>query len=387
MDAAELEAAGLLEGVDGPALRDGRIELLQDLLEQGFSVEELLDATRRQRLALLPVDRVFNREGAKYTPVEVAEKSGLGLEFSRRLWRALGMADGGDHVVAFSDADVEAARTVAQFQAAGLPEDALVVISQVLGQGSAQLAETLREVIGEMMLEAGISERTLGLRFAEAGDQLVPMLIPMMGYVLQVHLREQIKTDVISQVELTTGQVEGARHVTVCFADLVGFTRLGERVPPAELSRAGRRLTELAVEVARPPVRLVKMIGDGALLVSSEPEPMVEAALELCRMADLHAGELLPLRAGVADGPAVSQGGDWFGAPLNLASRVTEVARPGSVLATRAVRDSAVEAFEWSYAGRKRFRGVSGDVTLYRARRTEPSSEASSSGTGRRRRC
>jgi adenylate cyclase len=375
MDAAELEAAGLLEGVDGPALRDGRIELLQDLLEQGFSVEELLDATRRQRLALLPVDRVFNREGAKYTPVEVAEKSGLGLEFSRRLWRALGMADGGDHVVAFSDADVEAARTVAQFQAAGLPEDALVVISQVLGQGSAQLAETLREVIGEMMLEAGISERTLGLRFAEAGDQLVPMLIPMMGYVLQVHLREQIKTDVISQVELTTGQVEGARHVTVCFADLVGFTRLGERVPPAELSRAGRRLTELAVEVARPPVRLVKMIGDGALLVSSEPEPMVEAALELCRMADLHAGELLPLRAGVADGPAVSQGGDWFGAPLNLASRVTEVARPGSVLATRAVRDSAVEAFEWSYAGRKRFRGVSGDVTLYRARRTEPSSE------------
>lgn len=231
MDTAELEAAGLLEGIDEPALRQGRIELLQDLLDQGFSVEELREATGRHRLALLPVDRVFNREDAKHTAVDVSERSGLDLELLRRLWRALGLAEVDDHEVNFTDADVEAARTVAQFHAVGLPEDALVLVSQVLGQGTAQLAETLREITRETMIEAGISERALGLRFAVAADELVPMLIPLMGYILQVHLREQVKSDVVSQAELATGRLEGARHMTVCFADLVGFTRLGERVP------------------------------------------------------------------------------------------------------------------------------------------------------------
>ncbi|HYH59467.1 MAG TPA: adenylate cyclase regulatory domain-containing protein [Thermoleophilaceae bacterium] len=375
MDTEDFESAGLLEGLDEPA-REARIELLRDLAEQGFTPDELVEAARDQRLALLPVDRVFDREGAKYTPAELAERSGLDVDFLRRLWRALGMAEVEDDEVAFGEADLEAATTVAQFNAVGLPEDALVLVSQVLGQESARLAETLREITAEAMLEAGISERTLGLRFAQAAEQLVPMLAPLRGYILDVHLREQVKTDIVSQAELQTGRLEGARHVTVCFADLVGFTRLGERVPPAELSHAGRRLTEVAVEAARPPVRLVKMVGDGALLVSPEPEPLVEAGLELCRLAESHDDELPPLRVGLADGPAIPQSGDWFGAPVNLASRVTEVARPGSVLVTRAVRDAVHDSFAWSYAGKKRFRGVSGEVALYRARPKEPVSPA-----------
>lgn len=381
MTAEELEAAGLLEGIDDPGQRQERVALLQDLLDQGFTLDELREAARRQRLALLPVDRVFNREGAKYSAIDIAERTGLDLELLRRLWRALGLAEAEDEEVAFTEADLEAATTVAQFHSVGLPPDALVLVSQVLGQSSARLAETLREITAETMLEAGISERTLGLRFAQAADQLIPMLVPLMGYILGVHLREQVKSDIVSQAELSTGRLDGARHVTVCFADLVGFTRLGERVPPAELSRAGRKLTEIAVDAARPPVRLVKMVGDGALLVSAEPAPLLEAALDLCDLAEAHADELPPLRVGVADGPAISQSGDWFGAPLNLASRVTEIARPGSVLATRGVRDNARERFDWSYAGRKRFRGVSGDVPLYRARRVPDPAVSDDGGT------
>jgi adenylate cyclase len=369
MAVEDLEAAGLLDRIEDPVVRQERIELLGELEAAGFSIDELVQATRRQRLPLLPVDRIFGREEAEYSPIDIAERSGLELDFLRRLWRALGLAEAEDDEVTFTEADLEAATTVGQFHAAGLPEASLVLVSQVLGQGTARLAETLREITGEAMLEAGITERALGLRYADAAEQLVPMLVPLMGYILRVHLREQIKTDVVSQVELTTGRLEGARDVTVCFADLVGFTRLGERVPPAELSRAGRRLTEIAIDAARPPVRLVKMVGDGALLVSPEPEPLIGAALELCEMAETYEQEIPPLRVGVASGPAISRSGDWYGQPLNLASRVTEVARPGSVLATLAVRDCAREAFSWSYAGRKRFRGVSGDVVLYRARR------------------
>ena len=87
-------------------------------------------------------------------------------------------------------------------------------------------------------------------------------------------------------------------------------------------------------------MRLVKVIGDAVMLVSPEPGPMVAATLELVERAE--AQEALPqLRAGVAYGPAVNRWGDWFGSTVNLASRLTARARPGSVLTTEEVRDAA----------------------------------------------
>jgi adenylate cyclase len=196
----------------------------------------------------------------------------------------------------------------------------------------------------------------------------VPAFTPLLGHVLHAHLKEQVKSDILSQAELATGRFEG-QEMTVCFADLVGFTRLGERVAPGELSRAGRRLTEMAVDAARPPVRLVKMIGDAAMLVSPEPEALLHAGLELVAAADDPAGEMPQLRVGVAAGPAISHSGDWFGAPVNLASRLTGIARPASVVATKPVRDALRETFDWAFIGARRFRGVRGEVPVYRARR------------------
>jgi adenylate cyclase len=365
---AEIEAAGLLDGLAGEGAREDRATLIEELLAGGFSIDEVRDAVRRDRLPLLVVDRVLNPKGTELTGVEVAELSGLPNDFLKRLWRSLGLAETADDEVAYSEADVEAARTLAPFLEAGLGEEPLVLIGQVLGQGMSRLAETLREIVGEALLQAGDSEHALGLRYAQAAEHLVPLLNPLLGYVLSVHLREQVKTDVVLEAELATGRVEGARPIVVCFADLVGFTTLGERVPPGELSAAGRRLTTLAVEAARPPVRLVKMIGDAAMLVSPDPRSLLEAALELSDRAEADPG-LTQLRVGVASGDAIVHCGDWLGAPVNLASRVTGAARPGSVLATSAVRQKAEPGFAWSYAGRRRFKGVRDEVSLYRVRR------------------
>src|SRR5438094_8407662 len=310
LDIAQLEAAGLLDDVEDEHTRHERVELLQQLLRDGFSLEELQQAARQDRLALLPVDRVLHREGACLTPVDVAEKSGLPLDLLRRLWRALGLADAGDTEVAFTETDLAAAKPVALFRAAGLGEEPLGLISQVVGQSMSRLSETLREIAGQALLQAGDSERTLGIRYAQATEQLVPLLTPLLGYVLGVHLKEQIKTDIIRQTELVSGRLGFARQITVCFADLVGFTRLGERVPPLELSNAARRLTDMAIDVARPPVRLVKMIGDAALLVSTDPEPLVHAALDIVALAE-HQSELTPQPpAGIASGQAIPQSGD-----------------------------------------------------------------------------
>ncbi|HKP88696.1 MAG TPA: adenylate cyclase regulatory domain-containing protein [Thermoleophilaceae bacterium] len=365
---AEIEAAGLLDGLADDRAREDRAVLVEQLLADGFTVEEVRDAARRGRLPLLPLDRVLHPPGVELTSVDVAERSGLSLDFLTRLWRALGLAETADDEVAYAEADVEAARTLAPFLEAGLDPESLVLIGQVLGHGMGRLAETIREVVGNELLRAGDSEQALGLRYAQAAEHLVPLLNPLLGYVLNVHLKEQVKTDVVLEAELVTGRVEGARPIAVCFADLVGFTRLGERVPPDELSAAGRRLTAMAVDVARPPVRLVKMIGDAAMLVSPQPEPLLNAALDLVDAAETDPA-VTPLRVGVASGDAIVHCGDWLGAPVNLASRVTDAARPGSVLATSAVRRTAEPAFAWSWAGRRRFKGVRDEVGLYRVRR------------------
>jgi adenylate cyclase len=173
---------------------------------------------------------------------------------------------------------------------------------------------------------------------------------------------------VVTQAELDTGRFAMGREMTICFADLVGFTRLGERVDLVDLGSAGRRLTDLATEAARPPVRLVKMIGDAAMFVSPDTEPLVEAALELAAEVERHGDTMPPVRVGMARGQAISDAGDWFGAPVNLASRITSVARPASVLASAEVRDAAPDSFAWSAAGRRRFKGVRSDVSLYRVR-------------------
>lgn len=344
-------------------MSDERQALIDELLAAGFSQEEVDDAAARGRLGLLLVDRVLSRDQARWTARQIADETGLEIEVLRRLWRALGFADAGDDEVVYRDADLEAARLTAQFRSGGLGDEALTLISQVLGHGMARLADTLREVVGDALLEAGDSERTAGLRIAQATEYMVPLLTPTLAYVLERHLAEQIRGDVLYDHELATGRIEGAREMTVCFADFVGFTRFGESVDPGELTGAGRRLTDAAVDAARPPVRLVKMIGDAAMLVSPEPEPLVEAALELASSE-----AALPLRVGVASGVAVGHCGDWIGAPVNLASRVTGVARPGTVLATAAVREASRDAFAWSSAGVRRLKGIREPVRLYRVR-------------------
>lgn len=119
-----------------------------------------------------------------------------------------------------------------------------------------------------------------------------------------------------------------------------------------------------------PPVRFIKTIGDAVMFVSSDTAALLEVMLRLVDAAE--ADELLPrLRAGVAYGSAVSRAGDWFGSPVNTASRVTSVARPGAVLVTEAAREQTGEdeRFSWSAAGARHLRGIRDDVRLFRVRR------------------
>ena len=148
--------------------------------------------------------------------------------------------------------------------------------------------------------------------------------------------------------------------MTVGFVDIVGFTELGEQVPPDELGAVVRDFERSVEDAARAPVRLVKTIGDAAMLVAPEPGPVVAAVLDLVE-ASRGSEERPLLRGGVACGEALPRAGDWYGRPVNLASRLTEFARRGSVVASKEVHDAAPYGHLWSYAGRRRLKGVSGE--------------------------
>jgi adenylate cyclase len=361
------ESEGLLEGLDGDE-REARKDLLDQLHEAGVDVDELRAAVKEDRLALLPVEHELGGD-CKYTAKEVAERAGVPVDFLKGQRRALGLPQVDDDDRQFSDEDVEAAKELKAFIDAGLDREGVEEVAHVVGQSMQRVARSVASLAAESLLRPGDTERDLGLRFAHAARELGPMMGRQLEYVFKNQLREIVRNDVVDRAQMVSGKLPGAETVNVTFADLVGFTKLGENLPPDEVGRVAGRLGRIAAEIAEPPVRLVKTIGDAAMLVSAETEPLIAATIALILAADEEGEDFPQLRAGIARGDAIGRGGDWYGRPVNVASRVTGVARPGTVLTTKSVRDEAEDAFDWSFAGRKRLKGVKEPLPLYRARR------------------
>jgi adenylate cyclase len=364
----DFEAEGLLDGTDGDA-RTARRELLERLAAEGVPLEELRAAIAAGRLTLLPVERAFGGTGPQYTPREVAEASGVELGLLERAAAALGIPYPDPDQRALSEADLEAARRMKNLRDAGLPEDGILQVARTIGRATARIAEANRELSVRALMQPGDTERDLALRFAAAAEYMQPLVEPVLVYALRSHMLEQIRRDMIGAADLASGEMGATTEVSVCFADLVDFTKLGEEIAPEQLGAVAGRLEEMATAVVEAPVRLVKVIGDAVMLISTETEPLIAAALRLVEAADQEAAEFPPLRAGIARGSALTQAGDYYGRPVNLASRITAIAKPGSVLVDEAAKDEAPDAFAFSFAGERRLKGFDARFKLYRARR------------------
>lgn len=364
----DFEAQGLLDGTDGEA-RAARQELLERLAAEGVPLEELRAAVDAGRLTLLPVERAFGGAGPQYTPREVAAASGVELSLLERAAAALGIPYPDPDQKALNEADLEAARRMKTLRDAGLPEDGILQVARTIGRATARIAEANRELSVRALMQPGDTERDLALRFAAAAEYMQPLVEPVLVYALRAHMLEQIRRDVIGAADLVSGEMGATTEVSVCFADLVDFTKLGEEIAPEQLGAVAGRLEEMATAVVEAPVRLVKVIGDAVMLISTETEPLTAAALTLVEAADQEAAEFPPLRAGIARGSALTQAGDYYGRPVNLASRITAIAKPGSVLVDEAVKEAAPDAFAYSFAGERRLKGFDARFKLYRARR------------------
>ena len=359
------DARGLTAGLDEPS-RQARIALLDYLADRGVSVDEMRRAVAEDRLVLLPVECVLGGQPC-YTRKQLVERAGIEEDLLTEAMAATGLSVPEPDAVAYTEQDVGLARRLKSVLEIGLPRKTVIELARVLGLGMARYAEAVRSAIGRGFLRPGDSEYDVATRYAAIAERLLPDSAALLEHTFTSHLLEAVRSDVITADERERGEVTGRTVQAVGFADLVGFTWLGEHLESEELGALGVRLAEITASLLVPPCRLIKTIGDAVMLVSADTGALVRTMLRLVEVAD--SDEQLPaLRAGVALGPAVSRFGDYYGSAVNLASRVTGKARAGTVLVTEAVHAELKDepGLRWTRISPQRLKGFDGRQPLWR---------------------
>jgi adenylate cyclase len=351
-------------GGSDKAQEEAREQLIQRLRAVGQSEEAIAAAEREGRLATFAVEIALGGD-RKHTLTAVARQSGLSPAFLRKLMGANGRPAAAPRERAYTDDDVELAKRIRFFIDAGIPREGLLETARVMGQGMAQTADAIRRTTVSPLVQPGDTDLTLALRYVQAADVLAPEVTAVLDQLFRAQLRDGIRSDLVAEAERDAGRMAGTRDVVVAFADLVGYTKLGERLPADELGQVATRLAELATASIVRPTQLVKTIGDAVMLVSWEVEPMLATIRGLVAAAEGEGEEFPPLRVGIAHGPAIPRGGDWFGSTVNLASRITDIGKPGRVYATEPVVELAGGSHVWKRSRRRNLKGIDGRTRLY----------------------
>ncbi len=268
----------------------------------------------------------------RYTREQVAAEAGVPLEEARRLWRAMGFADVGD-AVAFTEHDVSALRLLASLMDVGLVDRVTAVdVARSLGQTTSRLADWQVDTFGRRLVDRGVIDPADPLAGATALREAVEDLVPALERLLVHGWRRQLAAALERGLADADPDDREAGHLTVGFADQVGFTRLARRLEESDLAALVERFESRSADVVvAHGGRVIKTLGDEILFVAGDAHDAVAASLALLEAHE--ADDTVPrLRIGLATGDVVTRRGDVFGTTVNLASRLTAVARPDSVL-------------------------------------------------------
>ena len=280
------------------------------------------------------LERVILGSAPRYTRADLLALSGVSDDLARSLWRALGFPDT-EGAAAFTDEDLRALTTVAALIDAGLlDEDTAIVVARSLGQTTARLADWQTEAIGRLLvdreelpdLSAGVDDDVL-IEIADRAAALVGPLGELLDYAWRRQLTAVLERR-LARADAATDEPPG----TVGFADLVGFTRLSRQLVDADLAALVESFEASSADViAATGAQLVKTVGDEILFVAADAQTAAETSARL-HLVHASAPEVPELRIGLATGPLLRRMGDVFGATVNLASRLTALARPGTTL-------------------------------------------------------
>ncbi|GAB2629743.1 adenylate/guanylate cyclase domain-containing protein [Nocardioides ginkgobilobae] len=267
------------------------------------------------------------------TAPQMAEAAGVTRDQARRLWRALGFPEYPDDTPAFLTADADAIRLLRGVMDEGLLDfDLAVNLTRALGQTMARLADweisSLVQRVEEMTADSeGVTRVETALRLVE---QFSRPFEELLIYAWRRHLAAAA-----GRIETLAGQDDEDLHVTeltVGFADIVGFTALSNTLTEDRIGD----LVELfemrcADVVATQRGRIIKSIGDSVLFVNDDPVRAYDTAEGIINV--IGRDQRMPdVRVGLASGPVVMRLGDVFGPPVNMAARLTNVARRNRII-------------------------------------------------------
>lgn len=267
------------------------------------------------------------------TRVEVAARAGVPLALAEQLWKWLGFPHAADDDVAFAQSDVEALQMTADLMRMGiLSEDSQAALVRTWGRSYARLAEWQTSLLAGIAIEGPDPD----LRMAELAAGVLPRVEALQTYIWRRHL-----ASAASRLMTTAASPDRPQQpMAVCFVDIVGYTSRSKNLSEHELvemiERFEQKGTDVVVEGGG---RVIKTIGDEVLFTADDAVVAAEIALTLTALGDDRDDPFPEVRAGLAYGDVVARLGDVFGPTVNIASRLTSIAKPGTVVVDRGVHD------------------------------------------------
>jgi adenylate cyclase len=315
------------------------VRIVARLRERGHTVERIREASQSGRLVFGYIDELLPTSEGRHTLAEAARATGLKPEQIERIVAAMGLSV--LSVESISDEDLQVLRYGADILAAGFPLPALLQIARVYGQAMAQIADAEVRLFHlyahEPLMRAGVSGVEVAEEMEALTREMLPFAVPFINYLHARLLAYFVEQDVIGHIEADLDEdtaEEGRLRVTVAFADLAGYTRLTEEQGEHEAIGAVERFVETIEQTLPIDARVIKTLGDEAMIVGADPVALAEWAVGL--HATLPEGSPPP-RIGIHQGAALYRDGDYYGREVNRAARVVARAAGGEVLVTHPV--------------------------------------------------
>lgn len=264
------------------------------------------------------------------TRAEVAEQAGVPLAVAEQLWHLLGFPHAEEHQTAFTSADVEALRLTDQLMRLGiLSGDRQSALVRTWGRAFARLAEWQVSLLADVARERGGDATAEMLTLA---DDVIPQVEALQSYAWRRHLGSAASR-LLADAPGADAAAGETSTLAVGFVDIVGYTSRSKELDEQELvawiETFEHESTGLVVDQGG---RLIKSLGDAVMYVADSPVDAAEVALTLTERGEDEADPYPRVRAGLAYGEVVPRLGDVFGPVVNIASRLTSVARPGTVV-------------------------------------------------------
>jgi len=340
----------------------------QALVELGVPAAEARSAVAEGRVPLVLAQRVLGEE-PRYDLDELGERSGVAPEILRRVRVASGL----ELPERFTDSDLRWANHLNALLEV-LPEEAVVRSARARGTALATVARSdlgvVRDEVLLPMRQAGADDLAIATGLAETARRLDELGREVLTITYGLHLEQQLGTELAAMLTRTE---EAEVQIAVGFVDVVGWTSLSSRVDPGGLDDVLDAFEERVVAVTSPDkqVTVVKYLGDAVMLVAADPALLIGAMVELTTpVPEL---EDVPLRGGMAAGGGLVREGDIYGPPVNRAARLTDLARPWSLLVDDDLADIVPEGMSTKRLRPVRLRGIGVRRPVsVRPRRTPP---------------